>query len=910
MACVTPSARSGLVLIPAGRFHFEAATEDATEISDPKAAARIAAAFAAGDGAGVLHLGAVEVDTVFPSTAAWMREVGRLFVTRLCAAPDPESARAGIEVPCPLEELAALASTAPPFVGGEYLTGDVLAALWDRMGEALRKELAAFDGPVDKYLHGKNAIWNRMGRVCFHLAENRRDEEAPFAFVATYTARLSAAAKVQHLPLAEALREYAGARNKAALLSLLAPVQKAAETSDLARELVDTGAIYHPLRWTPKEAYRFLKDTGAFEASGVVVRVPDFWKGKHPPRPEARLTVGGKPKTGMGADAPLDFSVGVVLDGETLSPAEVRALLAGSDGLALVRGKWVEVDREKLAHVLDGWKALERSHARDGISFVEGLRLLAGARIDGGGESAAPDQTPEWSQVVPGEWLAQALAGLRSPETLAATDLGDELRAELRPYQKVGVRWLWWLQTLGLGGCLADDMGLGKTIQVIALLLLLKRRSANRSASPSLLCVPTSLIANWRAEIARFAPSIRVVIAHTSETPASELAARPTRNLARADLVITTYGTLPRLPWVSEEPWELVILDEAQAIKNPDAKQTRAVKKLRGRVRFALTGTPVENRLGDLWSLFDFLSPGLLGSPKTFSSFVKRLEKREPPSYAPLRELVRPYILRRLKTDRRIIDDLPDKTEMQVFCGLTKKQAALYAQAVESLRDEIARVDGIKRRGLVLAYLVRLKQICNHPSQWLGDGAWDPAASGKFARLAEIAEEIAAKQERALVFTQFREVTEPLAAHLGRVFGRAGLVLTGETAVKKRAALVASFQAEDGPPFFVLSLKAGGTGLNLTAATHVIHFDRWWNPAVENQATDRAFRIGQKRNVLVHKFVCRGTLEERIDQLIQGKQSLAREVLEGGDGAFLTEMGNEELLRVVSLDIHAAVAEA
>lgn len=905
MSRVTPSTLSRLVLSPAGRFHFDGATEDGAEISDPKAKARITVAFAAGDGPGVLHLGAVEVETSVPATAAWLREVGRLFVTRLCATPELESSRQVIAVPCPRDELVALAAAAPPFLGGEYLTDEILVALWDRMGEALRLELAAFSGPVDKYLHAKNPVWNRMGRVCFHLAENKRDEEAPFAFVATYTARLSAAAKVQHLPLGEALRQYAGARNREALLSLLAPVQKAAEGSALGRELVDTGAIYHPLRWTPQEAYRFLKEVETFEESGVLVRLPDLWKGKHPPRPEARLSVGGKAMTSVGAEALLDFSVGIVLDGEPLSAAEIRALLAGSDGLALVRGKWVEVDREKLAQVLNGWKALERSHAREGISFIEGLRLLAGARIDGGGEDAIREETPEWSRVVAGEWLGRALAGLRSPETLAAAELGDELCAALRPYQKIGVRWLWSLQTLGLGGCLADDMGLGKTIQVIALLLLLKRQRSGAS----LLCVPASLIANWCAEIARFAPSLRVVVAHTSETPASELATRPARRLGAADLVITTYGTLPRLPWLSAERWELVILDEAQAIKNPDAKQTRAVKKLSGRVRLALTGTPVENRLGDLWSLFDFLCPGLLGSAKTFSSFVKRLEKREPPSYAPLRELVRPYILRRLKTDRRIIADLPDKTEMRVFCSLTKKQAALYGQAVESLREELARVDGIKRRGLVLAYLVRLKQICNHPSQWLGDGAWDPAASGKFARLSEITEEIAAKQERALVFTQFREVTEPLGAHLGRVFGRPGLILTGETAVKKRAVLVADFQADDGAPFFVLSLKAGGTGLNLTAATHVIHFDRWWNPAVENQATDRAFRIGQKRNVLVHKFVCRGTLEERIDQLIAGKQSLAREVLEGGDGTFLTEMGNEELLRVVGLDIHAALAE-
>jgi non-specific serine/threonine protein kinase len=327
---------------------------------------------------------------------------------------------------------------------------------------------------------------------------------------------------------------------------------------------------------------------------------------------------------------------------------------------------------------------------------------------------------------------------------------------------------------------------------------------------------------------------------------------------------------------------------------------------LRADARIALTGTPVENRLSDLWSLFDFLCPGLLGSQGKFKQFVKQLGEGEGNRYAPLRSLVRPYILRRLKTDRRIIDDLPDKVEVRAFCGLSKRQAAMYAKMVEELADTLNNVEGIKRRGLVLAYLMRLKQLCNHPSQLLGDGRYRPQESGKFARLAEICEEIASRQERAIVFTQFREITEPLAAYLASVFGRGGLVLHGETAVKRRQGLIDQFQRDDGPPFMVLSLKAGGTGLNLTAASHVVHFDRWWNPAVENQATDRAFRIGQKRNVLVHKFVCRGTIEERIDALIDEKRQLASDLLEGGAEKLLTEMTNAELIRFVSLDVTRA----
>jgi non-specific serine/threonine protein kinase len=348
----------------------------------------------------------------------------------------------------------------------------------------------------------------------------------------------------------------------------------------------------------------------------------------------------------------------------------------------------------------------------------------------------------------------------------------------------------------------------------------------------------------------------------------------------------------------------VAVLDEAQAIKNPGTKQTRQVKKLIAQSRIALTGTPVENRLSDLWSIFDFTHPGLLGSDKVFSKFAKRLAAAE--HFGPLRELVRPYILRRLKTDKRVIDDLPDKTELKAFCHLSPLQAALYQRAVKDLATALEDAEGIGRKGVVLSFLMRFKQICNHPSQWQGDAAWNAADSGKFARLRELAEVIAAKQEKVLVFTQFRETTEPLAAFLGTVFGREGLVLHGGTPVAKRRAMVQRFQEDELTPFFVLSLKAGGSGLNLTAASHVIHFDRWWNPAVENQATDRAFRIGQTRNVLVHKFVCRGTVEDKIDQLIESKQRLVKDVLEGGAELLLTEMSDKELLDLVMLDIHAA----
>jgi non-specific serine/threonine protein kinase len=446
-------------------------------------------------------------------------------------------------------------------------------------------------------------------------------------------------------------------------------------------------------------------------------------------------------------------------------------------------------------------------------------------------------------------------------------------------------------------------------MQVLSLLLVLKREDARTRTGrrPSLLVAPASLLANWAAEIEQFAPSLSVFVAHPSATDAAELKAVDAARLADVDLVITSYGATLRYPWLASTAWRVAVLDEAQAIRNPGAKQTRAVKKLSAATRIALTGTPVENRLADLWSIFDFTHPGLLGSEKAFASYAKRLASTG--NFAPLRDLVRPYLLRRLKTDKSVIADLPDKTEMKAYCHLGPAQAALYQRAVEELAEALDTAEGMSRRGTVLAFLMRFKQICNHPSQWLGDGAWAERDSGKFARLRELVEVIAAKQEKVLVFTQFREATQPIAAFLGSVFGREGLVLHGGTAVAKRRELVRRFQEDELTPFFVLSLKAGGSGLNLTAASHVVHFDRWWNPAVENQATDRAFRIGQSRNVLVHKFVCRGTVEDKIDQLIESKQALVKGVLEGGAELQLTELSAQELLNLVTLDINSMQAE-
>lgn len=477
-------------------------------------------------------------------------------------------------------------------------------------------------------------------------------------------------------------------------MKLLRPVHAASEKSAFLRELVESGRVFHPLSWSAEDAYRFLCDVPSFEASGVIVTVPDWWRRRGARRPLVQVTVGGGKPQGVGLHALLDFSIDVALDGETLTKKELREILASTDGLALVRGRWIEVDRDKLREVLAHWEAVREQTREGGLSLADGLRLLAGGNTGDGLES--PDAELEsWSLRMAGPWLDERLRELRDPGALR-DGVPAELESILRPYQRAGVRWLSTLGELGLGGCLADDMGLGKTLQVLALLLGWKRRGR---AGASLLVAPASLLANWVAEVDRFAPELRVLVAHPSERSGADLRKLDRKSFSLVDLVVTSYGFLGRLGALEKHPWNAVILDEAQAIKNPGAKQTRAVKALESRVRFALTGTPVENRLGDLWSIFDFINPGLLGSRTSFGKLVKRLESRETERYRPLRELTRPYILRRLKTDRAVIADLPDKTEVVAYCTLTKKQAALYQEAVEALVETLDSSTGMARRG-------------------------------------------------------------------------------------------------------------------------------------------------------------------------------------------------------------------
>lgn len=894
-----------LAFTPAGRVtaiessHLQGKLLDANGNGADRRIAKVAHAFGSSQAEGLFTLATEKLDvTLAPSWDYWRSFAGR-YLTDVCHTPNSSET-----TPVPEQSvLDHFVLSVPPMHGAEYVTSEALADVWSDIDAWVRTASEVFEGGLRGFLKSRAPLWRQVGRVCFHLAENRRDPENPFAFLATYAPTVNSSSRVQYQPLSNALRQYCGQRDKKTLLNLLSPVNDASKCSQIVRELIESGDIYHPLAWTPAQAYRFLKDVPLLEDSGILVRLPDWWKKR--PRPRVSVTIGGNEQKRFDAQGMLDFQVKLAIGDQELTPAELRELMAAEDGLVLLRGQWVEIDRQRLGEAIEHWKQIE-AQAPDGLSFVDGMRLLAGVPTDLAADDTGLDKQRDWSFVQASDWLGKLLADLRSPDRLHEADPGPAMKATLREYQRIGVRWLSFLTSLGLGACLADDMGLGKTIQILALLLSQKNTRTHRR-KPSLLVLPASLLANWKSEMAKFAPSLDALFIHPSELLADELALiakRPYRTLRDADVVLTTYGMLLRQVWLLDIEWGLVVLDEAQAIKNPAARQTKTVKRIKADARIALTGTPIENRLSDLWSLFDFLCPGLLGSRQKFEEFVKRLNSRGLDNrYAPLRSLIQPYILRRMKTDKRIIADLPDKMEVRAYCGLSKRQAALYSMLVKEFADALEGHDGIKRRGLVLAYLMKFKQLCNHPSQLTADGRFEPSESGKFLRLNDICEEIASRQEKVLIFTQFREMTDPLADYLRSVFERPGLVLHGGTAVKRRKELVDQFQCQNGPPYFILSLKAGGTGLNLTAASHVIHFDRWWNPAVENQATDRAFRIGQKRNVLVHKFVCTGTIEEKIDALLEEKAKLTSDLLNKGAEKLLTEMNDKELIELVSLDV-------
>jgi SNF2 family DNA or RNA helicase len=641
-------------------------------------------------------------------------------------------------------------------------------------------------------------------------------------------------------------------------------------------------------------AHRFLREGAPMLAgAGFGVLLPTWWS-----RPRARLgarlsaTTRAAPGTvakagAFGLESIVDYKWQVALGDEALTEDELRTLTELKTPLVRLRGQWVELDAKRLAA---GLRLLDQG----GRMTVVDLLHAGLAEADGPGGLPVVAVTADGA-------LGDLLSG-QAERRVEPVPAPPTFSGILRPYQERGLAWLSFLQTLGLGGILADDMGLGKTIMMLALLLTDDR------TGPTLLVCPMSLVGNWKREAEKFAPSLRVHVHHGAERARGR---RFTDAVADADLVITTYSLAARdAAALAEITWHRVVVDEAQAIKNAATRQAVAVRALPARHRIAVTGTPVENRLADLWSIMEFANPGLLGSAASFKrAYAEPVERRGDEVAAErLRRLTGPFVLRRVKTDKSIISDLPDKIEMEIICNLTAEQASLYQAVVEDMMAKIERSEGIERRGLVLATMTKLKQVCNHPAQLLRDGSRLAGRSGKLARLEEVLEEVLAGDERALMFTQYAEFGAMLRSHLAARFGREVAFLHGGVPKADRDTMVARFQdgSPSSPSLFVLSLKAGGTGLTLTAANHVIHVDRWWNPAVEDQATDRAFRIGQTRNVQVRKFVCAGTMEEKISEMIRDKRGLAAKIVGSGE-QWLTEMSTSELRDLFALERGAVV---
>lgn len=805
--------------------------------------------------------------------------VADTFFKQLTDLPELELARSRVKVILSDEVVEELLWTVPFVIGAEHITKKWLRQVFRKLQAIFSEEITDYDGTVEMYLTEKNQKLRVPERVFFHLVENKKDPDYPFAFLATYATK-GENGKIRHVPLKYALTEYQNERSK--LLTLLACLNRAAEVSELIGGFMDSGELFHPLKITSQEAYTFLKQIEDIENTGILCRIPNWWK-RDAASVSMAVSLGDEKPSMLGFDALISMKPKLMVDGMELTEEDVRLLLAQTEGLAFLKGKWIEVDHARLKQLLEDMEGQTRD-----VTLMEALRMEMGTGADA--DSKAVDVGP---LVTNGKWLSSLLANLRKPEKIRKTAVPGTVQATLRPYQKNGYAWLSYMDQLGFGACLADDMGLGKTLQVLTYLEKLRKKDGNARV---LLVVPASLLGNWQKEAEKFVPDMELAVLHGGG--AAALGRRVKEN--PVFLNITTYGMVSRIKELRETEWSCIILDEAQAIKNPGTKQTKEIKRLSGRMRIAMTGTPIENDLTNLWSLFDFLNKGLMGTSMEFRSFCKQL-KDNPENYAKLKSMVAPFMLRRLKTDKRIIKDLPEKIETIDYAGLSKKQVVLYRKVVDDMEERVAEADGIERCGIVLSTIVKLKQICNHPDQYLGQQTFAEEDSGKFAMLREICETIYEKRERVLVFTQFREIIDQLAGFLREIFHADGYVLHGGTPVASRGKIVEVFQGETYVPFIVLSVKAGGTGLNLTKANHVIHFDRWWNPAVENQATDRAFRIGQKKNVMVHKLVCQKTIEEKIDMVIESKKELAENVIGSGGESWITELGNDELMSLLRL---------
>lgn len=754
-----------------------------------------------------------------------------------------------------------------PFITGyTYVTADWIKRISEIFFAFYKKEMLNYKGTQKEYLAGKGVNITIPSRIYFHLVENNERNDLPFAFLATYTAEKNG--KIVHFPLKNALVEFKN--NSEELNILIDSIFSASRKSDFVKHYMETGDIYFPIKMSEAEAYAFLKEVGIFEQCGIVCRIPRWYT-----HSEDTIQIDIDEKLfysiKMINQAAINYFVPkLIYHGVEITVDEAKTLLLKQEGLEIIKGKWVEINHTDLSVLLDQFENL----SSDGTTLLEVLRSKAGI---GTNRKVFPVNI-EFSRE---DWIERYISS--AVREIDENTIPDRFINVLRPYQKDAFFWLWGMCNLGFGVCLADDMGLGKTVEVIS---FLSKYKENYEEAHVLIVVPATLVANWTAEFAKFAPSTDVFILRGNNAPE--------KGKYKGFITITTYQIASKSDYLAQNTWDVVVLDEAQAIKNYYTTQTKSIKSLQAHMRIAMTGTPIENNVLELWSIFDFLNPGLLGNRLEFKGIYEQED-----SHLRIRKLIQPFVLRRVKTDKSIISDLPEKNEIDISVNLTKDQIVLYKKAVNDMNLAIKTLKN-KQEGqiIVLSSIMKLKQICNHPCQYYGTSEYDPELSGKFIMLRDISEAIYEKREKVLVFTQFKEIIPALDCLLEKVFKRKGAVIDGDTSMQKRAEIVDAFQAGNFP-YMVLSLKTAGVGLNLTEANNVIHFDRWWNPAVENQATDRTYRIGQKQNVTVYKFISANTIEEVIDKMLKVKQSLADMYVNDIDSNVLLKLSPEELMHVV-----------
>lgn len=765
-------------------------------------------------------------------------------------------------------EIKAIIANVPMIVGHEFVDESWIIQQQIKFDDLVKQEIEASKKNPINFLTSKKEDLVIPSRIYFHLVtnENNDDRRYPFAFLATYTVKNGN--KISHVPLKNALLEFKN--NKKELSLLISSIRKSETTSEFVSKYLHSGEIFLPMKISEKDAYVFLKEVHIFENCGIVCRIPKWYT-----ESESKICIDFDEiqfwSLHFLSQAALNyFSPKLIYKGVDISVDEAKLLLEQKEGLEFIKGKWVENNHQELEALLNEYE----SYSRDGTTLLEILKSKAGLTKKINKSLIEIEFTRK-------DWLQQCIdKSLRTN----CCEVPIKFETILRQYQKEAFFWLCGMYDLGFGVCLADDMGLGKTVEVISFL----EKFRENNCGHVLIVVPATLVANWQSEMRKFAPEIEMFVLKGNN--------EPKEGTFKSFITITTYQTVLKSNYLNTVCWDVIILDEAQAIKNYYTSFAKKIKSLNSKMRIAMTGTPIENNVLELWSIFDFLNPGLLGARNQF----KNLYTSGQDANIKIKELIQPFVLRRVKTDKKIISDLPEKNEIDVTINMTKEQIVLYNKVVENMNDEVMSAkDTMKVQVTKLSTVMKLKQVCNHPSQYYGLSNYDENKSGKFIELRNICETIYSKREKVLVFTQFKEIIPALNNILKSIFRCDGVTIDGDTSMSKRNKYVTDFQ-NGKYPYMVLSLKTAGVGLNLTEAQNVIHFDRWWNPAVENQATDRVYRIGQKNNVTIYKFVTSNTIEELINDMLKKKQDLADEYINDLNDNVLSKLSTKEILKTIS----------